>query len=431
MAATCDERSLRAWLASPVQIIALALLAWGVVALARVLAPARPWVAPIALAWTMLSPGTTCAAWQIDAGSQTWSAALGIWACVLCWRCIAAARVGRVDARSLLLLTATFALGVNIKETFYGWSAGIGLACLGATAWLLMRDRASAWRASLVLWPVIALPVAHLAARWIAGAMSHSMDASGESRYQLELGMNLFVNAAQSLAGSIGTGPFYLITDGQAPIALRALPALAGLAEFVLLLAAPLTKHIPLAALSAVLVVVAGGAFWLVRRYRRDEGLRRRWQGRLLRVPLWGRGAGILASLRFARTLAMLLRGGVALVDAVPLAGRASGNAWVAMQTMEGGATVRHGGRLSQAVSTIGPLGEHLAGWIQIGEESADMAGMLEHAAGRCAENWNRFVSRGLALLEPALLLVIGVFVLIVTLAVLLPVLTLTRSMTS
>ena len=149
-----------------------------------------------------------------------------------------AARVGRVDARSLLLLTATFALGVNIKETFYGWSAGIGLACLGATAWLLMRDRASAWRASLVLWPVIALPVAHLAARWIAGAMSHSMDASGESRYQLELGMNLFVNAAQSLAGSIGTGPFYLITDGQAPIALRALPALAGLAEFVLLLAA-------------------------------------------------------------------------------------------------------------------------------------------------------------------------------------------------
>ena len=47
MAATCDERSLRAWLASPVQIIALALLAWGVVALARVLAPV--WLAQKAI----------------------------------------------------------------------------------------------------------------------------------------------------------------------------------------------------------------------------------------------------------------------------------------------------------------------------------------------------------------------------------------------
>lgn len=238
VAATCDERSLRAWLALPVQAIGLGALAWGLVALARIVAPGRAWVAPIAIAWTLLSPGTTCAAWQIDSGSQTWSAALGVWACVLAWRCIAAARKGGVDGRSLLLLCAVFALGVNVKETFYGWSAGIGLACLGATAWLLPRERAAGMRAALVLAPVIALPVAHMAARWLTGAMSQSTTGDADSRYKLELGMNLLVNAAQSVAGAIGTGPFYLLADASAPLALRALAPVAGLMEFLLLLCA-------------------------------------------------------------------------------------------------------------------------------------------------------------------------------------------------
>lgn len=238
VAASCDERSLRAWLAFPVQAAGLGVLAWGLVALARRVAPGRPWVAPVALAWTMLSPGTSCAAWQIDAGSQTWSAALGIWACALAWRSVAAAVEGRVDWKAWWLLALVFALGVNVKETFYGWSAGVGLACIGATAWLLIRDRRAGLRASLILWPVVALPVAHLVLRWATGAMAQSMDARSESRYQLELGFNVLMNAAQSVAGAVGTGPFYALADGEAPLPLRALPLMAGVAELVLLLVA-------------------------------------------------------------------------------------------------------------------------------------------------------------------------------------------------
>jgi hypothetical protein len=50
--------------------------------------------------------------------------------------------------------------------------------------------------------------------------------------------MNLVINAAQSVAGAVGTGPFYLLADEKAPLALRALPALAGLVELCLLAAA-------------------------------------------------------------------------------------------------------------------------------------------------------------------------------------------------
>ena len=238
VAARCDERSLACPIAIVVQMAGLAMLAWGVVALARIVMPGQPWVAPIALIWIAMSPGTTCAAWQIDAGSQTWSAALGTWACVLCWRSFEVARAGRIAWGALATLTLVFALGVNIKETFYGWSAGIGVVALAATLWLFVRDRGAALRAAPTLVPVVALPIAHMAARWLTGAMSQSADANQDSRYQIELGMNLVINAVQSVAGAVGTGPFYLLADEKAPLALRALPALAGLVELCLLAAA-------------------------------------------------------------------------------------------------------------------------------------------------------------------------------------------------
>ena len=238
VAAGCDERTLACPIAIVVQMAGLALLAWGVAALARMVMPGQPWVAPIALLWIAMSPGTTCAAWQIDAGSQTWSAALGTWACVLCWRSFEVARAGRIAWGTLATLTLVFALGVNIKETFYGWSAGIGVVAIAATLWLFVRDRAAALRVAPTLLPVVALPIAHLAARWLTGAMSQTADAKQDSRYQIELGMNLVINAVQSVAGAVGTGPFYLLADEKAPLALRALPALAGLVELCLLAAA-------------------------------------------------------------------------------------------------------------------------------------------------------------------------------------------------
>ena len=186
VASGCDERSLACPRAAWVQAAGLALLATAIVAMARIVMPGEAWLAPLAIIWVTLSPGTTCAAWQVDAGSQTWSAALGAWACVLCWRCFAGARAGVVSWRPLALLTLVFALGVSMKETFYGWSAGIGVVAIAAVMRLAMRDRGAAARAALTLLPVVALPIAHLASRWFTGAMQQTVSGQSESRYQVE-----------------------------------------------------------------------------------------------------------------------------------------------------------------------------------------------------------------------------------------------------
>ena len=128
------------------------------------------------------------------------------------------------------------------------------------------------------------------------------------------------------------------------------------------------------------------------------------------------------------RVLAILLRGGVAAVDAMAAAGRASGSAWVEHLAATEADAVRHGSTLADAVRRIPPLSGSLPAWVQIGEASGALQRMLQHAADRLQRQWEQYVTRVLSLLEPALILLIGVFVLLVTLSILLPVISMNRA---
>jgi len=238
VSASCDATTLACGWVMPVQALALVVLAWAVVGLADRVAPGNRAVAPIALLWIGLSPPTTTAAWQMDAASQAWSAALGAWGMLFAWRAFAAARMGRNAWSALIWLGVVFAIGVNVKETMYGWSAAIGTATIVAVVWCALRDRSAMWRTSLILLPTVVLPVAHMAARVATGALGSAAKADPGARYQAELGLNVLVNSAMTIAGCLGNGPFHVLTDNDAPIVLRVLPLLAmGLVAGVLMTA--------------------------------------------------------------------------------------------------------------------------------------------------------------------------------------------------
>jgi len=178
------------------------------------------------------------------------------------------------------------------------------------------------------------------------------------------------------------------------------------------------------------LCIVAAAFAFFVRRLKHDDILRRGWDRRLFKVPLLGRGRMILVNLRFSRTLAILLRGGVALVEGLSLAGKATGSAWCESAVEREADAVKHGGNLSDAVRRVPPLSAVLPGWIQVGEATGELAELLESAANRYQVQWDRFLTRSMALLEPALILLIGGFVLLITLSVLLPLFALTNAVT-
>jgi len=177
----------------------------------------------------------------------------------------------------------------------------------------------------------------------------------------------------------------------------------------------------------ALIAAVVAAAVVRVR-MRHSAATRIAWARRVFDVPVLGRGTSLLCNLRFARTMAILLEGGVSLIDAMLLGGRATGNAWVAERVRMEAESVRNGGRLSDAIRNVPPLAAVLPGWIEVGEASGGLASLLESAGERFQSQWDRFVQRALGLIEPLLILLIGGFVLLVTLSVLLPVLSLSRA---
>ena len=176
-------------------------------------------------------------------------------------------------------------------------------------------------------------------------------------------------------------------------------------------------------------VLLLVGGYGLRRQMKQDSALNIRVNRSLFRMPLFGRIYLALVNMRFARTLALLLRGGIGLVESLVYAGRAAGSAWVESDVLQEADAVRHGSSLADAVRRIQPLSGALPGWIQAGEASGDLAGMLEQAARRYQMQWERMIARFLALLEPILILLIGGFVLLIALAVLMPVMSLNSAL--
>ncbi|MDP6491104.1 MAG: type II secretion system F family protein [Kiritimatiellia bacterium] len=179
-----------------------------------------------------------------------------------------------------------------------------------------------------------------------------------------------------------------------------------------------------------VLLVLVFVAVLLCRRLlRRGSTWRLRFDRALFRIPGFGQGYRLLVNMRFARTLAILVGGGVSPIKGMMLAGRATGSVSVEADTETGADRVEHGTSLSDAIQAIGPLSGTLPGWVRVGEASGELERLLDSAARRFEEAWDRFLRRWMVVVEPLLIVLIGGFVLLVTLSVLLPILNLSQAL--
>jgi general secretion pathway protein F len=196
------------------------------------------------------------------------------------------------------------------------------------------------------------------------------------------------------------------------------------LTRFMMTLGRGLLFGVPLALLAGLL-----GRSYLKQRMATEPALRYRLDQWVFQTPLVGRGYTIAVNLRCARTLSILLQGGVGLVDAMALAGRSTGSAWVAHLMQAEAESIRHGSSLADAMRRIPPLARSLPAWIQAGEASGALERLLDTAGNAYQHQWNRYVSRTLSWLEPVLIISIGIFVLLVTLSVLLPIISLNQTL--
>jgi general secretion pathway protein F len=169
----------------------------------------------------------------------------------------------------------------------------------------------------------------------------------------------------------------------------------------------------------AITGALAFGAVHLLRL----AGPRLTFDGWLLRVPLIGRLVRDLHAARFARTLGTMVASRLPLVEGLELTLPTIHNRVLAGATQMLATQVRGGGSLSGALRSCGLFPPLLVYLVASGESSGRLDLMLERAADYLEREFDRFTATAMALLEPAIIVVMGAVVALIILAILLPIL--------
>jgi general secretion pathway protein F len=163
----------------------------------------------------------------------------------------------------------------------------------------------------------------------------------------------------------------------------------------------------------ALLAMVAAAAVFLRRQSGRPEW-RRRWDRRLLKLPLIGELIAKADVARFSRTLGTLLKNGVAPLNALAITQETLRNS-VIREAVGGIAdNLKQGKGLADPLSQSKVVPLLAVQLIRVGEETARLEEMLLKTAEIFDEEVGRTVERLLALLVPAITVLLGVVVAIV-----------------
>lgn len=132
----------------------------------------------------------------------------------------------------------------------------------------------------------------------------------------------------------------------------------------------------------------------------------------------------IIYTAKFARTLCSLYSSGMTIINALIIVRKTVNNAYLESQFDKVIRDVRNGTTLSQAINQIDGFAPKLANSIYIGEESGKLDNMLEAVADEFDYQAEQSTKKMIALMEPMLIVVLGIAIGAVLISVLLPIFT-------
>ena len=163
-------------------------------------------------------------------------------------------------------------------------------------------------------------------------------------------------------------------------------------------------------------------AVFTARRLLKQPAFRLRFDRKLLRWPLVGRLTRGVNTARFARTLSILTSSAVPLLEGLRIAGEVVNNRYLQEVIKDATTRVREGSSLRSALNRSDAFPPMLVHMIGSGESSGELDNMLAKAAENHEREFEAMVGVTLGLLEPLLILSMGVVVLCIVLAILLPI---------
>jgi type IV pilus assembly protein PilC len=152
-------------------------------------------------------------------------------------------------------------------------------------------------------------------------------------------------------------------------------------------------------------------AVWGWRRWLSTEAGRRQLARLRERLPYFGELARIIIAARLARSLSTLLAGGTTLVEALHTAASSVTNQLYLDRLEITTKQVTEGSSLAQAVRGSALLPPMAARMIEVGEASGGLDAMLAEVAQFYEEVLDSRLERAMALIEPLLMLLMGLLI--------------------
>ena len=171
-----------------------------------------------------------------------------------------------------------------------------------------------------------------------------------------------------------------------------------------------------------IMLVALIGAGFAWRNALKNPALKRRFHAWLLTAPIYGKFERSLNTARFASTLAITTGSGVPILRALDTSRDTLSNVAMKELVEQASASVREGVSLARALSAQKHFPPMLIHMIRAGEITGELPAMLERAANSQQADLERRTLTIAGLLEPVLILAMGVVVLLIVLAVLMPI---------
>jgi len=198
---------------------------------------------------------------------------------------------------------------------------------------------------------------------------------------------------------------FYASFDAELPMSTRVILGVSHIAQEQYLLVTAI-----------VVLVSAAFAAWI-----RQPGQRARFDRVLLAIPFVGETARKFVTAQMARTLATLLGGGIPLVNSLEVTARSVSNHHMARELDVVTQRVREGQGLAASLTARGVVPEVALQMIEVGESTGSLQDMLSSLADFYDEEVETSVGRFVTVIEPALLVLMGVVIAVLVLALYMP----------
>ena len=177
-----------------------------------------------------------------------------------------------------------------------------------------------------------------------------------------------------------------------------------------------------------LMIGVIGGIFFLWRLWVRTERGRMKWDRIRLKLPLYGTLLIKLISARFARTLGTMLESGLTMMNSLDVVKTVIDNKPIEESMADVKAGVRRGRDLAQPLRDTGFFPPMLIHMIELGQRSGQIEDMLLRVAETYDDDVRLATEAMVGLLEPIIIILMGVVVGFLVLAILLPILSMSQN---